>query len=124
MPFSCLSQFQAANIGVVGVSMDSAFSHQAWIKQDAKDGGLGALPFPLLSDFTKSISRSYGVVSPAKDCPYRATFIIDPKGKVRSVTVNDLPVARSVEETLRTVKGFQFFEKHGEMCPAKWRPKS
>lgn len=103
--------------------MDSPFAHQTWIRQDPKTGGLGPLPFPLLSDFSKSISKAYGVVLPSKDCPLRATYVIDPKGKVRHITVNDLPVARSVEETLRTVLAFQHFENNGEMCMAKWRPK-
>jgi alkyl hydroperoxide reductase subunit AhpC len=119
-----IDQFKAINCDVVGVSTDSHFSHLAWINLQRKDGGLGGLKYPLLSDFNKTIARDYGVLVEAAGVALRGLFIIDPNGVVRQVTVNDLPVGRSVDETLRLVKAFQFVEKHGEVCPANWKPDS
>lgn len=119
-----IQDFRAINTEVVGVSTDSHFSHLAWINMPRKDGGLGGLKYPLLSDFNKSIARDYGVLVENAGLALRGLFIIDPNGVVRQVTVNDLPVGRSVDETLRLVKAFQFVEKHGEVCPANWEPNS
>lgn len=117
-----ISEFQSINCEVVGVSTDSHFSHLAWINTPRKDGGLGGLKYPLLSDFTKKISSDYGVLVESAGLALRGLFIIDPNGVIRQITINDLPVGRSVEETLRLVKAFQFVEKHGEVCPANWKP--
>lgn len=87
-------------------------------------GGLGGLGDPLLSDFSKAVSRDYGVLVENAGVALRGLFIIDPSGTVRQVTINDLPVGRSVDETLRLIKAFQFVEKHGEVCPAGWTPES
>lgn len=107
------AEFQKLNCQVIGVSVDSVYSHQAWIKQD-----FGSLDFPLVSDMTKRISRDYGVLFEEKGISFRGTFLIDPDGVIRSYTVNDLPVGRSVEETLRLVTAFQ----SGELCPVGWTP--
>lgn len=117
-------EFRRINTEVVGVSVDSHFSHLAWINTPRKQGGLGQMNIPLLSDFNKTISRDYGVLLEDAGLALRGLFIIDPKGIVRQVTINDLPVGRSVDETLRLVKAFQFVEKHGEVCPAGWQPDS
>jgi peroxiredoxin (alkyl hydroperoxide reductase subunit C) len=119
-----IQDFRALNAEVVGVSTDSHFSHLAWINTPRKQGGLGGLNYPLLSDFSKTVSRDYGVLVENAGIALRGLFIIDPNGVVRQITVNDLPVGRSVDETLRLLKAFQFVEKHGEVCPANWTPDS
>ncbi|GBM30518.1 Thioredoxin-dependent peroxide reductase, mitochondrial, partial [Araneus ventricosus] len=116
-------EFRALNTEVVAVSVDSHFSHLAWINTPRKKGGLGSMDIPLLADLSKKISKDYGVLLDA-GIALRGLFIIDPKQVVRQITVNDLPIGRSVDETLRLVKALQFHEKHGEVCPANWKPDS
>jgi len=118
-----VSEFEALNTQVIGVSTDSHFSHLAWINTPRKQGGLGGdLGYPLLSDFNKTISSKYNVLLQDSGIALRGLFIIDKEGILRQFCVNDLPVGRSVEETLRLIKAFQFVEKHGEVCPANWQP--
>merc|ERR1711962_1569769 len=117
-----IPEFTALNCEVVGVSTDSHFSHLAWINQPRKQGGLGGLQYPLVSDFNKEISREYGVLIEEAGIALRGLFIVDPQGVLRQMSINDLPVGRSVDETLRLIKAFQFVEKHGEVCPANWTP--
>jgi peroxiredoxin (alkyl hydroperoxide reductase subunit C) len=118
-----IKEFKEIGAEVVGVSVDSKFSHLAWIKTSKKDGGLGGrLNYPLVADLTKQISRDYGVLIEEDGIALRGLFVIDPKGTVRQITVNDLPVGRSVDETLRLIKAFQYNEKHGEVCPSDWQP--
>ncbi|VDP06788.1 unnamed protein product [Soboliphyme baturini] len=88
------------------------------------EGGLGNMKIPLLSDFTKEIAANYGVLVDADGIALRGLFLIDPEGIIRHVTVNDLPVGRSVDEALRVLKAFQYVAKHGEVCPANWKPDS
>jgi len=116
------NEFRAINTEVVGVSVDSQFTHLAWIKTPRKDGGLGPLNIPLLSDLTHKISRDYGVFLEDAGHTLRGLFIIDGKGTLRQITMNDLPVGRSVDETLRLVQAFQYTDQHGEVCPAGWKP--
>ncbi|XP_057703937.1 thioredoxin-dependent peroxide reductase, mitochondrial [Corythoichthys intestinalis] len=118
------SEFHDINCEVVGVSVDSHFTHLAWINTPRKAGGLGSIHIPLLADLNKQISRDYGVLLENPGIALRGLFIIDPSGVVKHMSVNDLPVGRCVEETLRLVKAFQFVETHGEVCPASWTPKS
>ncbi|XP_053619479.1 peroxiredoxin-2-like [Plodia interpunctella] len=113
--------FENINCQVIGVSTDSEFSHLAWINTPRKDGGLGKLEIPLLADYKKNISKDYDVLLD-EGFALRGLFIIDGNGILRHLSVNDLPVGRSVEETLRLVKAFQFADKHGEVCPANWNP--
>uniref|UniRef100_A0A023FFW7 thioredoxin-dependent peroxiredoxin n=1 Tax=Amblyomma cajennense TaxID=34607 RepID=A0A023FFW7_AMBCJ len=117
-------EFKKLNTEVVAVSIDSHFTHLAWANTPRKNGGLGGVNIPMLSDLNKTISRDYGVLLEGPGVALRGLFIIDPKGIVRQITINDLPVGRSVDETLRLVKAFQFVEKHGEVCPAGWQPDS
>lgn len=117
------SQFKALNTELVAASTDSHFSHLAWINTPRKKGGLGSLNIPLLSDYTKNIAKEYGILLDS-GIALRGLFLIDPQGVLRQITVNDLPVGRSVDEVLRLVKAFQFVEKHGEVCPANWKPDS
>ncbi|XP_008825535.1 thioredoxin-dependent peroxide reductase, mitochondrial [Nannospalax galili] len=118
------NEFHDVNCDVVGVSVDSHFTHLAWINTPRKDGGLGHMNITLLSDLTKQIARDYGVLLEGSGIALRGLFIIDPNGVIKHLSVNDLPVGRSVEETLRLVKAFQFVETHGEVCPANWTPDS
>lgn len=113
-----------AEIGakVAAVSVDSAYSHLAWVNTDRKDGGLGEIKFPLIADLNKSIARSYDVLLESAGIALRGLFIIDPKGVVRSSVINDLPVGRNVDEAIRVIQAFQYNEKHGEVCPANWTP--
>lgn len=115
-------EFRAINAEVVGVSVDSQFTHLAWIKTPRKDGGLGPLDIPLLSDLTHKISKDYGVYLEDAGHTLRGLFIIDGLGNLRQITMNDLPVGRSVDETLRLVQAFQYTDQHGEVCPAGWKP--
>lgn len=120
-----VSEFEALNTQVIGVSTDSHFSHLAWINTPRKQGGLGGdLGYPLLSDFNKEISSKYNVLLQDSGIALRGLFVIDKEGILRQFSINDLPVGRSVDETLRLIKAFQFVEKHGEVCPANWQPDS
>jgi len=106
------SEFKSMNAQVLGVSIDSVFSHNAWLKE------LGNLNYPLLSDITKEVSRKYGVLLEDKGIALRGTFIIDPEGKLRYQLVHDLGIGRSVEEILRVLRALQT----GELCPVEWKP--
>merc|ERR1712099_38628 len=119
-----IQEFKDIGCEVVGISTDSHFSHLAWVSQPRKQGGLGGLNYPLVSDFNKQISRDYGVLIEEAGIALRGLFIIDPSGVLRQMSINDLPVGRSVDETLRLIKAFQFVEKNGEVCPANWTPDS
>jgi len=105
--------FKDSNAEVIGASIDSVYYHLAWI-----NNGLGKLPFPLLSDITKTISRDYGVLIEEKGIALRGTFIIDPDGKLRSAVVNDTGIGRNIDETVRTLKALQT----GELTPCGWNP--
>ncbi|KAF4072775.1 hypothetical protein AMELA_G00251280 [Ameiurus melas] len=117
-------EFHAINADVVACSVDSQFTHLAWINTPRKQGGLGPLKIPLLSDLTHQIAKDYGVYLEDQGHTLRGLFIIDDKGTLRQITMNDLPVGRSVDETLRLVQAFQYTDKHGEVCPAGWKPGS
>jgi alkyl hydroperoxide reductase subunit AhpC len=115
-----IKEFQAIGAEVLGVSVDSHFSHLAWRNTPRKDGGLGELGYPLVADLNKSIARDYGVLIEDAGIALRGLFIIDPEGVIRAATVHDLPVGRNVDEAVRVIKAFQFVAKHGEVCPANW----
>ncbi|XP_007469160.1 PREDICTED: peroxiredoxin-2 [Lipotes vexillifer] len=117
-------EFHKLDCDVLGVSVDSQFTHLAWINTPRKEGGLGPLNIPLLADVTRSLSRDYGVLKEDEGIAYRGLFIIDGKGVLRQITINDLPVGRSVDEALRLVQAFQYTDEHGEVCPAGWMPGS
>jgi peroxiredoxin (alkyl hydroperoxide reductase subunit C) len=116
-----IDEFKAIGAEVVGVSVDSHFTHLAWTQTPRKEGGIQGLKYPLVADLNKSISRDYGVLIEGAGIALRGLFVIDPKGVVRAAIVHDLPVGRSVDEVLRVIKAFQFVEKHGEVCPANWQ---
>ncbi|KAL8190328.1 UNVERIFIED_CONTAM: Peroxiredoxin-4 [Gekko kuhli] len=119
-----IEQFKAINTEVVACSVDSQFTHLAWINTPRKKGGLGPIKIPLLSDLTHQIAKDYGVYLEDQGHALRGLFIIDDKKYLRQITMNDLPVGRSVDETLRLVQAFQYTDKHGEVCPAGWKPGS
>jgi alkyl hydroperoxide reductase subunit AhpC len=114
------AEFDKVGAQVLGVSVDSHFTHLAWTQMDRKEGGLSGLTYPLVADLNKSIARDYGVLIEEAGIALRGLFIINPEGKVAAATVHDLPVGRSTDETLRVIKAFQFVAKHGEVCPANW----
>jgi alkyl hydroperoxide reductase subunit AhpC len=115
-----VDEFRKLSTELVACSCDSQFTHLAWIQTPRKEGGLGDMQIPVLADFNKKIAREFGVLDENIGAAYRGLFLIDPKGNIRHTLVNDLPVGRSVDEALRILKAFQFFEKHGEVCPADW----
>jgi len=115
-----VSQFSEKGVEVVGVSIDSQFTHNAWRNTDPKDGGLGVIGFPLVADVSHSIMESYGVVHPA-GVALRASFLIDEEFTIRHQVVNDLPLGRDVDEMLRMVDALEFHTKNGEVCPAGWK---
>jgi peroxiredoxin (alkyl hydroperoxide reductase subunit C) len=116
-----LEEFQRRSCEVIGVSVDSEYTHLAWKGTPLKEGGLGNVRFPLVSDIKKEIARAYGVLFDDA-VALRGLFLIDKSGVVRHQLVNDLPLGRSVDEALRMVDALQFFEAYGEVCPADWRP--
>ena len=116
-------EFREMGCELIACSVDSKFSHMEYTLKSRKDGGLGPMDIPLLADINKTIAKSYGCLCEDGDqVAYRATYIIDDKGKVRHSSINDLPVGRNPDEYLRLVKAFQFTDKHGEVCPANWQP--
>ncbi|XP_071497565.1 peroxiredoxin-4-like [Diadema antillarum] len=119
-----IEEFRTINTEVVAISVDSQFTHLAWINTPRTQGGLGPIQLPILSDLTHQISKDYGVLLEDLGHTLRGLFIIDDKGVLRQITMNDLPVGRSVDETLRLVQAFQYTDKHGEVCPAGWKPGS
>ena len=115
--------FKALNTEVLGVSVDSQFSHLAWIQTERKQGGLGDIAYPLVADLKKEIAAAYNVLDEAEGVALRGLFIINPEGVVQHATVNNLPVGRNVEETLRVLQAFQHVEANpDEVCPANWTP--
>ncbi|XP_078037556.1 peroxiredoxin 2 [Augochlora pura] len=115
-------EFNAIGCKLIAASTDSHFSHLAWVNTPRKQGGLGEMKIPLLADKSSKIARDYGVLDEESGIPFRGLFIIDDQQNLRQVTINDLPVGRSVDETLRLVQAFQYTDKHGEVCPAGWKP--
>lgn len=113
--------FQRKNCELVGISVDSIYAHLAWKNTPVNQGGIGNIRFPLVSDLDKSISSEYGVLLEG-GVSLRGLFLLDKDGFVRHQLVNDLPLGRNVDEALRMVDALQFFETHGEVCPANWRP--
>ena len=115
-----VEQFEAKNTQVIGVSVDSHFTHLAWKNTPPDQGGIGQVKYPLVADLSKKISEDYGVLF-GEEVALRGLFLIDKEGIVRHALVNDLPLGRNVDEALRLVDALQFTEEHGEVCPANWR---
>jgi peroxiredoxin (alkyl hydroperoxide reductase subunit C) len=128
-----IAEFEARNVAVVGCSVDSKFSHWAWLNTEKNQGGIKGVRFPLVADLSKTIAENFGVLAGQYDfdeegnatfngapVAYRGLFLIDKEGVVRHAVINDLPLGRSVDEALRMVDALQHFEEHGEVCPANW----
>lgn len=115
-----IPRFKELNAVVLGVSVDSEHTHSAWRNTAVKDGGIGQLAFPLLSDIDREMMLSYGVMNHKPNVALRGTIIIDPKGLVRVQHINDLPLGRNPDEILRLVSAIDYHEKHGDVCPPKW----
>lgn len=115
-----IKEFKLRKAEVIGVSVDSHFTHLAWKNTPVEKGGIGDIQFPLVSDLTKSIARDYDVLVGGA-VSFRGTFMIDGNGIVRHQVVNDLPLGRNVDEAIRMVDALQFHEEHGEVCPAGWQ---
>ena len=113
-------KFRDKNAVVIGVSVDSQFSHWAWRQTARNKGGIGEISYPLVADLDKKIAKAYDVLL-NDSVALRGLFLIDTHGVVRHQIVNDLPIGRSVEEALRTLDALQYTEEHGEMCPANWK---
>ena len=128
-----LAEFEKRNTAVVGCSIDSKFSHYAWLHTELKNGGIKGVKFPLVADLSKTIAENYQVLAgeynydddgkagfAGAPVAYRGLFLIDKNGVVRHQLVNDLPLGRNVHEALRMVDALQYFEENGEVCPANW----
>jgi len=116
-----LAEFKARNTVVIGVSVDSQFTHQAWANTPREEGGIKGINYPLVSDLTKDIARSYGVLMMDGSVALRGLFIIDKAGVLKHSTINDLNLGRNVDEVLRLLDAIDFSEEHGEVCPANWK---
>jgi peroxiredoxin (alkyl hydroperoxide reductase subunit C) len=116
-----VAQFTERGAEVIGVSIDSQFTHFAWRNTSIDDGGIGPVQFPIVADVKHEITRSYGIEHPDAGVALRASFLIDRDGVVQHQVVNNLPLGRNVDEMLRTLDALQFTEEYGEVCPAGWR---
>lgn len=113
------NEFKTRGVEVIGVSVDSKYSHLAWKNTEVNKGGIGQVRYPLVSDLTKSIARDYDVLM-GDAVALRGTFLIDQEGMVRHQLINDLPLGRNIDEAIRMVDALKFFQEHGEVCPAGW----
>ena len=113
-------EFKKRGVEVVGVSIDSEFTHIAWRNTPTENGGIGAVKYALAADVKHEIAKAYGIEHPEEGVALRASFLIDKNGVVRHQIVNDLPLGRNIDEMLRMVDALQFHEEHGEVCPAQW----
>ncbi|MES9972732.1 peroxiredoxin [Candidatus Thiodiazotropha sp. LNASS1] len=116
-----LSEFKKRNVEVVGCSIDSHYTHNAWRNTPVNDGGIGPVGYPLVADLNHAICKAYDVETPDGKVAYRGSFLIDKEGIVRHQVVNDLPLGRNIDEMLRMIDALQFNETHGEVCPAGWK---
>ena len=114
-----IGEFQGRETQVIGVSVDSQFSHWAWRNTPVNEGGIGEIKYPLVADITKTISRDYGVLID-DSVALRGTFLIDKDGVIQHMVVNNLPLGRNIDEAVRMVDALQHVEKYGEVCPAGW----
>jgi alkyl hydroperoxide reductase subunit AhpC len=116
-----VSEFEKVGARVIGVSVDSPYTHLAWKNTPRNKGGLGEIDFPLLADLNKSVAREYEVLL-EDGIAARGVFIIDPRGVLQSFSVNNLGVGRNIDEIIRLIVAFKFVDEHGEVCPANWNP--
>lgn len=115
-----MNEFEKRNTVVIGISIDSQFTHNAWRNTSINDGGIGAVKYPLVADVNHHICQAYGIEHPSAHIALRGAFLIDKNGIVRSQIVNDLPLGRNIDELIRLVDALDHHEKHGEVCQAGW----
>lgn len=115
-----LAEFKSRGVEVIGVSIDSQFTHNAWRNTSVDDGGIGPVGYPLIADVKHEICQAYDVEHPTDGVAFRGSFLIDKEGVVRHQVINDLPLGRNIDEMLRMVDALQYHEEHGEVCPAQW----
>ncbi len=116
-----LKQFEALGVQLIGVSLDSQFTHYAWRSTPVNKGGIGEVGFPMVADVSREIIKAYGIAHPEDGVALRASFLIDKEGIVQHQIVNNLPLGREVDDLLRVIDALQFTEQHGEVCPAGWK---
>lgn len=116
-----LEEFSKRGVEVVGISIDSHYTHNAWRNTPVNNGGIGAVGYTLVADMTHAICKAYDVETPDGSVAFRGSFLIDREGIVRHQVINDLPLGRNVDEMLRMIDALQFYEEHGEVCPAGWK---
>ena len=116
-----LEEFKKRNTEVVGVSVDSQFTHMAWAQVDRKEGGIKGVNYPLVSDLSKNIARTYGVLLEGPGIALRGLFILNKDGVLKHSTINHLDLGRNIDEVLRLLDAVDFSEEHGEVCPANWK---
>ncbi len=116
-----LEEFEKRNAQVIGCSIDSCYTHLAWLNTPKNKGGIEGVDYPLISDINKTIAKDYDVLMHQEGIAYRGLFLIDKEGIVRHQVVNDLPLGRSVDEAIRILDALIYFENHGEVCPANWQ---
>ena len=116
-----LEEFKKRNTEIVGVSVDSQFTHMAWAQVDRKEGGIKGVNYPLVSDLSKNIARSYGVLLEGPGIALRGLFIVNKDGVLKHSTINHLDLGRNIDEVLRVLDAVDFSEEHGEVCPANWK---
>lgn len=116
-----MAKFKELGVEVVGVSIDSHFTHNKWRDTDVANGGIGPVKYTLAADITHAVCQAYGVEHPEAGVAFRAAFLVDKQGMVRAQLVNDLPLGRNIDEIVRLVEALQFHEQHGEVCPAGWQ---
>jgi peroxiredoxin (alkyl hydroperoxide reductase subunit C) len=116
-----IDEFRKRNAEIVGCSIDSCFSHMAWLSTPKCKGGIEGVSYPLVSDLNKTISKSYQVLKEEDGIAFRGLYILDKKGVIRHQLINDLPIGRSVDEVLRTLDAIIFHDANGEVCPANWK---
>lgn len=114
------ADFQTRGVEVIGVSIDSQFSHNAWRNTDINDGGIGPVKYTLVADIKHEICQAYDVEHPDDGVAFRGSFLIDEEGVVRHQVVNDLPLGRNIDEMLRMIDALAFHQEYGEVCPAGW----
>ena len=115
-----IEEFQKRGVEVIGVSIDSVFTHNAWRNTPVNEGGIGAVRYPLVADMKHEICQAYDVEFDAAGVAFRGSFLIDEEGVVRHQVVNDLPLGRNIDEMLRMIDALSFHQEHGEVCPAGW----
>ena len=118
---SRVAEFKARGVQVIGVSIDSQFTHAAWRNTSLDNGGIGTIGFPLVADIKHEITKAFGVEHPQAGVALRGSFLIDKAGVIQHMVINNLPLGRNVDEMLRMVDALQFTEEHGEVCPAGWK---